>query len=62
MNCAPGHSKMLAGPPCQKCGGVTRILRITPHKRLKRRQTWTVECTACGEARDVTALGPRRLH
>jgi uncharacterized Zn finger protein len=54
--------KMLAGPPCAECGGATRIVSIEPHKRLKRRQTWTVECTACGETRDVPMLSPRRMH
>jgi uncharacterized Zn finger protein len=53
---------MLAGPLCEKCGGATRILAIKPHKRLRRRQTWTVECTACGETRGVPMLGPRRAH
>jgi hypothetical protein len=53
---------VFASPPCEHCGGATRLLRITPHKRFRRRQRWTVECEACGEQRDVDALGPRRPH
>jgi hypothetical protein len=58
----PQPPKALAGPPCEACGGVTRIVRIEQHKRFKRRQRWTVECAACGARRDVEMLGPRRPH
>jgi hypothetical protein len=54
--------KMLAGPPCEACGGLTRIVSIWPHKRFKRRQRWSVACTACGAQHDVEMLGPRRPH
>jgi len=54
--------KIPAGPPCEACGGVTRIVHIVPHKRFKRRQRWTVPCTGCGAQRDVEMLGPRRPH
>ena len=54
--------KILGGPPCEKCGGATRILSIAPHKRLKRRHMWTLECLHCGTEQAVEMPAPRRTH
>ena len=54
--------KILAGPPCDKCGGATRIVSIAPHKRLKRRHTWTLECLHCGKEQTVEMPAPRHTH
>jgi len=53
---------MLAGPHCEKCGGPTRIVRIEPHKRLKRRHVWTLECLGCGAAQAANMPAPRSTH
>ena len=54
--------KILAGPPCERCGGTTRILQIAPHRRLKRRHVWTLECLACGTTQDAEMPAPERTH
>jgi len=54
--------KILAGPHCEKCGGPTRIVRIEPHKRLKRRHVWTLECLGCGATRAANMPAPRSTH
>jgi len=56
------NPKVLEGPPCQTCGGITRILAITPHPRQKRRHLWMVECTACGVAQEADMPAPRHIH
>jgi len=56
------EGKVLAGPQCEKCGGPTRILRIEPHKRLKRRHVWTLECLGCGAAQAANMPAPRSTH
>ena len=53
---------MLGGPPCEACGGATRVLRIEPHRRLKRRHLWTLECTHCGAAHTIEMPIPQRPH
>ena len=53
---------MLAGPPCEKCGGATRIMSIAPHKRLKRRHVWTLECVGCGAQQTAEMPVPLRTH
>ena len=42
LNLRTQQPKLIAGPPCEKCGGVTRVMRIEPHKRLKRRHVWAL--------------------
>jgi hypothetical protein len=59
---AAKNPKVLEGPPCQTCGGFTRILAITPHPRQKRRHLWMVECTACGVAQEADMPAPRHIH
>jgi hypothetical protein len=59
---AAKNPKVLEGPPCQTCGGITRILAITPHPRQKRRHLWMVECTACGVAQEADMPAPRHIH
>jgi hypothetical protein len=54
--------KILAGPPCEKCGGTTRIVAIAPHKRFKRRHVWTLECMSCGTAQRADVAAPHRTH
>jgi hypothetical protein len=54
--------KVLAGPQCEKCGGPTRIMRIEPHKRFKRRHVWTLECLGCGAAQAANMPAPRSTH
>jgi hypothetical protein len=56
------HRKILAGPPCEQCGGVTRIVRIEPHRRLKRRHVWVLECTVCGDTHTADMPAPQRTH
>jgi len=54
--------KILSGPACEKCGGATRIVSIAPHKRLKRRHVWTLECLQCGTGQAVEMPAPQRTH
>lgn len=54
--------KILEGPQCEECGGPTRILRIEPHKRLKRRHVWTLECLSCGATQAVSMPAPQSTH
>jgi uncharacterized Zn finger protein len=54
--------KILAGPQCEGCGGTTRIVRIEPHHRLKRRHVWTFECLKCGETHRADMPAPARTH
>jgi hypothetical protein len=56
------HPKVLAGPPCETCGGVTRIVRIEPHQRLKRRHVWLLECMVCGASYAAEMPAPSRTH
>jgi hypothetical protein len=56
------QQKLLAGPPCEKCGGVTRLVRIEPHKRLKRRHIWALECLSCGTEQVADMPAPQRVH
>ena len=58
----PNHPKVLAGPPCEACGGMTRIVRIEPHQRLKRRHVWLLECMACGANYAADMPAPNRTH
>ena len=62
LTVTPQLPKLLAGPPCQKCGAVTRLMRIEPHKRLKRRHIWALECTNCGVAQVADMPAPQRTH
>lgn len=63
MTCmASEQSKILAGPQCEKCGGTTRIVRIEPHQRLKRRHIWTLECLKCGGTHRADMPAPTRTH
>lgn len=54
--------KVLAGPPCDRCGGPTRVIRIEPHKRLKRRHVWSLECFRCGAALMAEMPKPDQTH
>ena len=54
--------KILGGPRCEECGGPTRILRIEPHKRFKRRHVWMLECLSCGAAQDAIMPAPQSTH
>jgi rRNA maturation protein Nop10 len=54
--------KILSGPQCQECGGPTRILRIEPHKRSRRRHVWTLECLSCGTVQAANMPAPRSTH
>jgi len=54
--------KLLAGPPCERCGGVTRLMRIEPHKRHKRRHIWALECMSCGTEQTADMPAPQRLN
>jgi len=54
--------KLLSGPACENCGGATRIMSIAPHKRLKRRHIWTVECLHCERQLIVDMPAPQRTH
>jgi rRNA maturation protein Nop10 len=63
MTCMSSEQpKILAGPQCEHCGGTTRIVRIEPHSRLKRRHIWTLECLSCGAAHYVEMPAPTRTH
>jgi hypothetical protein len=62
LNVTTRQPKLLAGPPCEKCGGVTRVMRIEPHKRLKRRHVWALECMSCGAQQTADMPAPQRLH
>jgi hypothetical protein len=63
MACAaPEQRKILAGPRCGACGGTTRIVRIEPHRRLKRRHVWTLECLKCGATHRAEMPAPTRTH
>lgn len=63
MDCdAPTRMKILAGPPCEKCGGPTRVVSIAPHRRLKRRHVWTVRCENCAAVGAVEMPKPRNAH
>jgi hypothetical protein len=53
---------VLAGPPCETCGGITRIVRIEPHQRLKRRHVWLLECMVCGASYAAEMPAPSRTH
>jgi rRNA maturation protein Nop10 len=59
---ASQQRKLLAGPPCEQCGGETRIVSIEPHRRLKRRHVWTLECMKCGAKITQEMPAPRRTH
>jgi hypothetical protein len=59
---ASNHPKVLAGPPCEACGGTTRIVRIEPHPRFKRRHVWVLECMVCGESYAADMPAPSRTH
>jgi len=59
---ASQQTQILAGPPCEKCGGPTRILRIDSHPRLKRRHVWTLECMKCGAEHVLDMPVPRHTH
>jgi hypothetical protein len=61
-NDAPRPGKLLAGPPCEECASATRIVSIAPHRRLKRRDVWTLECLTCGAAQTAEMPKPRRTH
>lgn len=54
--------KILAGPRCGECGGPTRIVRIEPHRRFKRRHVWMLECLSCGAAQTANMPVPRSTH
>ena len=54
--------KILAGPQCEECGAPTRIVRIEPHRRLKRRHVWTLECLHCDATQAVSMPAPRYTH
>jgi len=54
--------KLLAGPPCERCGGVTRLVRIEPHKRHKRRHIWALECLSCGTEQTADMPAPQHVH
>ena len=54
--------KILVGPPCETCAGPTRIVRIEPHKRRKRRHVWTLECLACGAPQTAEMPKPPCTH
>jgi hypothetical protein len=56
------NPKILAGPRCEQCGGATRIVRIEPHRRLKRRHIWTLECLGCGVTHRAEMPAPARTH
>ena len=62
LNVTTQQPKLLAGPPCERCGGVTRLMRIEPHKRLKRRQIWALECVSCGTEQIADMPAPRHVH
>ena len=36
--------------------------RIEPHKRLKRRHVWALECMSCGAEQTADMPAPQRLH
>jgi hypothetical protein len=59
---ASREQKVLGGPPCRECGGATRIVAIEPHRRLKRRHVWTLECLICETAQTAEMPAPRRTH
>lgn len=59
---AISERKILAGPPCEACGGATRIVSIEPHRRLKRRHVWTLECLSCGAEQSAEMPAPDRTH
>jgi hypothetical protein len=54
--------KILVGPQCKHCSGPTRIVRIEPHRRFKRRHVWTLECLECGAAQAANMPAPRSTH
>ena len=59
---ASRNDKVLAGPPCEECGGATRLVAIAAHRRLKRRHVWTLECLICETAQTTEMLAPHRTH
>jgi hypothetical protein len=54
--------KILAGPPCEECGGDTRVLAIEPHRRLRRRHVWKLECLICATEQAQEMPAPQRTH
>jgi len=47
---------------CESCGGPTCVTHIEPHKRLKRRHVWTVECCTCGAVQTADLPKPLLTH
>jgi hypothetical protein len=37
-------------------------VRIEPHRRLKRRHVWTLECLKCGRTHRADMPAPTRTH
>ena len=56
------HPDIFAGPPCEDCGGATRLLSIERHRRRKRAHVWTFACIACREVDAVEMPIPHRPH
>jgi len=54
--------RILAGPPCEQCGGQTRIVAIMPHQRLRRRHVWKLECLVCETPQTADMPAPQRTH
>ena len=38
------------------------VVEIEPHKRLKRRHIWALECTSCGTEQKADMPAPQRMH
>lgn len=57
----PAAGNGLIGPPCELCGGKTRLTGIEPHPTVDHKDLRTYECLMCGHpvAVEVPLTGPK---
>jgi hypothetical protein len=62
LDAVPQFQKVLTGPRCDYCGGITRLVSIKPHRRRKWSHVRDLECTLCGTAHTVETQIPQHPH
>ena len=55
------QNPVISTPPCETCGGPTRIYGIEPHPRLPGTDIHTYVCDACDTSQAVVVPLPQKV-